>query len=54
MKIITVVQTFFRKSCRRGAIKGFQMCIRDSFTDDAHTLELVNRFLSGGDGESGE
>lgn len=26
----------------------------DNFTDDAHTLELVNRFLSGGDGESGE
>ena len=23
MKIITVVQTFFRKSCRWGAIKGF-------------------------------
>lgn len=26
----------------------------DNFTDDAHTLELVNRFLNGGDGESGE
>ena len=26
----------------------------DNFTDDAHTLELVNRFLSGGDGEGGE
>ena len=26
----------------------------DNFTDDAHTLELVNRFLNDGDGESGE
>ena len=26
----------------------------DNFTDDAHTLELVNRFLSDGDGDSGE